>query len=65
MYDETYGVIYEVIARKVRAFMEPFWDLKIGIILYLTHVPSEYIISRVLASTAERTSRVLLDDVIP
>ena len=24
MYDETYGVIYEVIARKLRAFMEPF-----------------------------------------
>ena len=32
MYDETYGVIYEVIARKFRAFMEPFWDLKISIL---------------------------------
>ena len=27
-YDETYGVIYEVIMRKFRASMEPFWDLK-------------------------------------
>ena len=49
MYDETYGVIYEVIARKFRAFMEPFCDLQIGIILlyveYLTHVSSEYITS--------------------
>ena len=25
MYDGTYDVIYEVIARKFRAFMEPFW----------------------------------------
>ena len=68
MYDETYGVIYEVIARKFRAFMEPFWDLKIGIYVeYLTHVSSEYITSWVLLSltnTAGRTSHVLLDDVI-
>ena len=42
MYDETYGVIYEVIARKFRAFMEPFWDLKIGMYEYLTNVSSEY-----------------------
>ena len=43
MYDETYGVKYEVITRKFGAFMEPFWDLKIGIIYveYLTHVSSE------------------------
>ena len=27
-YDETYGVIYEVIMRKFRASMEPFWDSK-------------------------------------
>ena len=27
-YDETYCVIYEVIMRKFRASMEPFWDLK-------------------------------------
>ena len=27
-YDETYGVIYEIIMRKFRASMEPFWDLK-------------------------------------
>ena len=49
--------------------MEPFWDLKIGItcVEYLTHVSSEYIISWVLLSlrsTAGRTSRVLLADVI-
>ena len=69
MYDETYAVIYEVIARKFRVFMEPFWDLKIGIYVeYLTHVSSEYITSWVLLSlisTADRTSRVLLADVIP
>ena len=27
-YDEIYGVIYEVIMRKFRTSMEPFWDLK-------------------------------------
>ena len=44
MYDETYGVIYEVIMRKFRASMEPFWDLKIGkYVEYLTPVSSEYI----------------------
>ena len=30
MYDETYGVIYEIIARKLGASLEPFWDLKIS-----------------------------------
>ena len=29
-YGVTYCVIYEVITRKFRASMEPFWDLKIG-----------------------------------
>ena len=38
-YDETYDIIsqiiYEVIMRKFRASMEPFWDLKFSeIILY-------------------------------
>ena len=43
MYDETYGVIYEVIARKLRASLEPFWDLKISkYVEYLTRVSSEY-----------------------
>ena len=32
-YDEAYGVIYEVIMRKFRALMEPFWDLKFSEIL--------------------------------
>ena len=50
--------------------MEPFWDLKIGIIYveYLMHVSSEYITSWVLLSlisTASQTSRILLADVIP
>ena len=68
MYDETYGVICEIILRKFRVSMEPFWDLKIGMYVeYLTHVFSEYITSWVLlslTSTAGRTSRVLLDDII-
>ena len=55
--------------RKFRASIEPFWSLKIGIYVeYLTHVSSEYIISWALLSlrsTAGRTSRVLLADVIP
>ena len=43
MYDET-SVIFEEIARKFRASMEPFWDLKIGIYVeYRTYVSSEYI----------------------
>ena len=29
IYDEIYGVIYEVIMRKFRASIEPFGDLKI------------------------------------
>ena len=42
MYDETYGVIYEVIARKLRASLEPFWDLKISkYVEYLMRVSSE------------------------
>ena len=69
MYDETYGVIYEVIARKFRASMEPFWDLKIGIsVEYLMHVSSEYITSWVLlslTSTVDQTSSILLADIIP
>ena len=44
MYDETYGVIYEVIARKLGASLEPFWDLKISkYVEYLTRTSSEYI----------------------
>ena len=42
MYDETYGVIYAIIARKLRASLEPFWDLKISkYVEYLTRVSSE------------------------
>ena len=41
MYDETYGVIYEVIMRKSRGSMEPFWDLKIG--KYVDRVSDAYI----------------------
>ena len=55
--------------RKFRASMEPFWDLKIGkYVEYLTPVSSEYIKSWELlspTSTAGRTSRVLLADIIP
>ena len=55
--------------RKLRASMEPFWDLKIHIYVeYLMHVSSEYITSRVLlslTSTAGRTSHVLVANVIP
>jgi hypothetical protein len=38
--------MYEVIMRKFRASMEPFWDLKIigKYVEYLTHVSSEYVI---------------------
>ena len=60
-YDETYGVIYEVIMRKFRASMEPFWDLKFSEI-YLARVSSEYLTSSVLPSLTSsdgRTSRVL------
>jgi hypothetical protein len=32
IYDEIYGVIYEVIMRKFRASTEPFWELKISVI---------------------------------
>ena len=68
MYDETHGVIYEVI---MRVSMEPFWGLKIGkYVDYQTHVSSEYIYIKsweLLSpiSTAGQTSRVLLADVIP
>ena len=49
MYDETYGVIYEEIASKLRASLEPFWDLKISkYVEYLMRVSSEYITSWVL-----------------
>jgi hypothetical protein len=55
--------------RKFRASMEPFWDLKIGkYVEYLMPVSSEYLIScelLSLTSTAGRTSRVFLADVIP
>ena len=68
MYDETYGVIYEVIMRKFRASMEPFWDLKIGkYVEYLMSVSCEYIKSWVLlspTSTAGWTLHILLADVI-
>ena len=59
--------MYVVITRKLRASMEPFWDLKLCV-EYLTHVSSEYITSWVLlslTSTAGRTSRILVADVIP
>ena len=69
MYDETYGVIYEVIARKFRASLEPFWDLKISkYVEYLMRVSSEYIISWALLSlrsTVGWTSRVFLAYVMP
>jgi hypothetical protein len=55
--------------RKFRASMEPFGGLKTGeCVEYLIHVSSKYIRSWVLlslTSTAGRTSRVLLADVIP
>ena len=55
--------------RKLRASMEPFWDLKIGnYVEYLTLVSSEYIKSWVrlsLVCTAGQISRILLADVIP
>ena len=52
---------YEVIMRKSRASLEPFWGLNIS--KYLTHVSSEHITSWVLlsmTSTAGETSHVLL-----
>ena len=52
---------YEVIMRKSRASLEPFWGLSIS--KYLTHVSSEHITSWVLlsmTSTAGETSHVLL-----
>ena len=62
-YDETYGVIYEVIMRKFRASMEPFRDLKFSeYVEYLTRVSSEYLTSSVLPSLTSsdgQTSRVL------
>ena len=51
-----------------RASMEPFWDLKIIIIEYHTHVSSEYFASSMLSpliSMAGLTSSVLLAYVIP
>ena len=60
-----YDVIY---VRKVRASMEPFWDLKVSkYVEYLTCVSSEYLISCVLLSLtrmAGQTSRVPLAYVI-
>ena len=38
MYDETYGVIYEVIMSKFRVSMEPFWDLKIGKYMHVKYL---------------------------
>ena len=66
MYDETYGVIYEIIARKFRAFMEPFWDLKIGIYVeYLTHVSSEYInTSQVLLSLTSKVDVPIMSQLV-
>ena len=62
-YDETYGVIYQVIMSKFRASMEPFWDLKFSeYVEYLARVSSEYLTSSVspsLTSSDGRTSRVL------
>ena len=50
-YDETYGVIYEVIMRKFRASMEPFCDSKFSeYVEYLARVSSEYLTSSVLPS---------------
>ena len=51
-YDETYGIIYEVIMRKFRASMEPlFWDLKFSeYVEYLACVSSDYLTSSVLPS---------------
>ena len=41
-YDETYGVIYEVIMKTSRASLELFWDLKVSkYVEYLTRVSSE------------------------
>ena len=69
MYDETYGVIYEVITRKLRASLEPFWGLKISkYVEYLTRVSSEYITSWALLSlrsTVGWTSHVFLAYVMP
>ena len=43
---KTYGVVYEVIMRKFRVSLEPFWDSKINkYVEYLTRVFSEYITS--------------------
>ena len=69
MYDEIYGVIYEI---TMRASMEPFWGLKIGkYVDYLTHVSSEYMYMYIKSwellspITTGQTSWVLLADVIP
>jgi hypothetical protein len=58
--------------KKIRASVEPFWDLEISIIIlcveYLTLVSIEYILSCALSSltsTAGRTPRVLLAYVVP
>ena len=63
---ETYGAIYEVIMRKFKASMVPFWDLKIS--KHVTHVSSEYLISCMLLSLismAGQTSYVALAYVVP
>ena len=65
-YDETYGVISEVIMRKFRASMEPFWDLNFSEICRVSCVcilTSSVLPS--LTSSDGRTSRVLYADVIP
>ena len=68
-YDESYGVIHEIILRKFRALMEPFCESKFSkyVVEYLAHVSSEYLISSVLPSLTSsdaQTSHVLLADVI-
>ena len=64
-----YEVIYEVIMRRSRASMEPFWDLKFSeYVEYLSRVSSEYLTISLLPSLTSNnswTSRVLLTDIIP
>ena len=38
MYNESYGVIYEVATYQPWASMEPFWDLKIGTTEYVEYL---------------------------
>ena len=53
-YDETYGVIYEVIMRKFRASMEPFWDLKFSEIYRVSCACIQRIKQRVAFSDEQR-----------